>query len=192
MKKSVAIIPSFPVVEQVYNFKKQLYRKIGWFRSSNSLAHLTVAEFEANERDARVWSSKMEHFCSDRRPFDIHFNKIKVFRNTGTIYVALDDHSAALTKNLMANVHNYTAGLKAVRIYEPHMTIARGLDEVQLRKAFDLFSQVRIDMTFTCNDLCIRKLDEVKLQYELESRHSFKGNPYLILATPQLQMATLF
>ncbi len=45
-KYSVVFHPSETVIEAVKEFKEQLSTKIGWFPSKNSLAHVTICEFE--------------------------------------------------------------------------------------------------------------------------------------------------
>ena len=45
-KYSVVFNPSETVIETVKELKEQLSTKIGWFPSKNSLAHITICEFD--------------------------------------------------------------------------------------------------------------------------------------------------
>jgi hypothetical protein len=75
----------------------------------------------------------------------------------------------------MSTFHNATKQLKPnTKVGVPHLSIARkGLTAQQIEIAKTLIGP--IDLTFTCDSLCIRKYDEQKRQYELYRKIQFSG-----------------
>ena len=176
MFRSIAIIPSAAVISQVQYYKQSLARKIGWYPSSNADAHITVNTFISDSWRHEAWLKKLEHFCSVRTPFVIRFDSVKLFRPTRTLYLAPDKQSIETLKYLMSDFHGYTKDLKATRTYEPHMTIARSLKPEDLEKAMAHFERCKVNLVTDCDALYVRKLNEARGQYQVESRHFFEGN----------------
>lgn len=46
---SIVFQPNHEIVMQLKQYKNMLADRIGWFHSKNSLAHITIAEFNASD-----------------------------------------------------------------------------------------------------------------------------------------------
>lgn len=175
MQYSIAIIPPRYIVRKAEKMKRDLCGEIDPYPSVHSEAHFTISTFSVHEAEHDIWLKKLERFCAEASSFKVHLNSIETFPSSGCIYIAPDDLSRRRIKRFMADFHRETSCLKAIRTHEPHMTIGRGLTEIQLIRAKNYFIGLPIDLTFECNQLCIRKLDLTRRQYEVEYAYPFEG-----------------
>lgn len=173
MTKSIVIAPPVAIMHFVDKLKKLLYDEIGWYHSVNAPATLNISNFEAGLYYSTLWQRKLERFCAQSNPFKVHFDRVGCFEDSGTVYLALDKASLDTTINFMDAFHKGAKDLKATSAYMPHMTIARGLNDEQLKKAMALLAHVTIDLSFECDQICIRQLDERRQQYGFEKSYSF-------------------
>ena len=57
-KYSVAIHPSEDIILLVKEMKKKLFDEVNWFHSKNSIAHITICEFEATDDEIEIIKNK--------------------------------------------------------------------------------------------------------------------------------------
>lgn len=80
-KYSVVFHPSETVLEAVKERKEQLSAKIGWFPSKNSLAHVTICEFEYEVETYENIKSRIANYCRYQNPFKVTFNAFGNYTN---------------------------------------------------------------------------------------------------------------
>ena len=87
-KYSVVFHPSETVIEAVKELKEQLSAKIGWFPSKNSLAHVTICEFDCELTTYENIKSRIANYCSYQNPFEVTFNTFGNYSN-GAFFIAV-------------------------------------------------------------------------------------------------------
>lgn len=80
-KYSVVFHPSETVIEVVKELKEQLSAKIGWYPSKNSLAHVTICEFEYEDETYENIKSRIANYCRYQNPFEVTFNEFDNYTN---------------------------------------------------------------------------------------------------------------
>ena len=169
---SVAISPPEAVISQVADMKQQLKNKIGFYQSCNSLAHITINGFIGNEATLQRWQRYLTDFTANCTPMTLCFNRTGYFGN-GAFFLAPDDESKVGLVGMMKRFH---AGFPAAAFGKstvPHISIGRQLNDDQLAVAKDLITNV--DLSFVCDNLVIRKLNEDRGQYDIYKRFDFSG-----------------
>jgi 2'-5' RNA ligase len=172
---SVAIYPPNAVIEEFRRLKDSLAEYIGWFNSKNSDAHITINLFFADEEELAIWKNYLVRFCSNQFPFEISLVKTGFYPN-GAFYLSPDDNARKILVELMKSF-NKSAPLKGeTKSTDPHMSIARKLNKNQLDIADKLLSDREYNISFTCGDIVLRRFDEKKRQYVIDSRYGFSSN----------------
>ncbi|WP_284653458.1 2'-5' RNA ligase family protein [Flavobacterium terrisoli] len=174
-KYSVAIVPSEEIVVLVAHIKQELSEKIGWFNSKNSQAHITILEFEANEKDIEKITNPIKTLCDTLKPIEVSFNHYDAFPN-GAFFIAPTDKSRIELKSIMKQVESVTKHVKnAYRSHEPHISIGRRLDEAKLKTAIETFTD--INFSFECDAIALRVFNENRKQFAVIEKFPFNDNP---------------
>lgn len=175
----VGICPPMATEDHVGIFKKELEERIGWYSSANSKAHISFMEFFDEDGQLHMMEEYLSRFCKNIEPFNAVFDHFGRFARA---YCLLpDDASRKLLANLMRQFHRGKPFAKEDSFDKPHISIGRKLSEEQIAVANDLFSARLIRHGFQCNDLCIRKFNPVKKQYEVYKRFTLCKPPDLSL-----------
>ncbi|MES2543275.1 MAG: 2'-5' RNA ligase family protein [Bacteroidota bacterium] len=175
IKCSIAIIPSQEVCILVDNVKKELFKKIGWFNSVNSKAHITISEFESTEDEAMIIINKVKTIAEMIEPIQVSFENYNSFLN-GAFYISPEEISKHRLKKIMKCFHIATKSIsKVYKNSEPHITIGRKLEEKKLKIALENFTS--IEFSFNCEAVSIRIYDRKIQQYITTETFSFDNNP---------------
>ncbi|MDB5013944.1 MAG: 2-5 ligase [Daejeonella sp.] len=177
VKHSVVFIPPLPELTLVKEMKCKLHSKIGRYVSCNSQAHITICEFEASEKELIPIKAKLSVLCDSEIPIEVHFNHINNY-GSKTIFIAPSVESKPQLKRLMTGIQENLHALHRVRwgkSTDPHMSIARGLDQEKSAIANSLFKT--IDMTFCCDRIALRRLDHQIKQFVVIDEYLFKSMP---------------
>ena len=102
-KYSVVFHPSETVIEAVKELKEQLSTKIGWFPSKNSLAHITICEFDYELATYENIKSRITAYCRYQNRFDVTFNSFENFTN-GAFFIAPDIESKIKMAEIMKEI----------------------------------------------------------------------------------------
>lgn len=78
---SIVLHPAPEIIDKVKTMKNELASSIGWYNSRNSLAHITVNEFEAHPSDLSRILSNIDSICNTIKPTEAYFNSLDTFPN---------------------------------------------------------------------------------------------------------------
>lgn len=171
---SIAIHPSEEIIASIKNMKEQLAATVGWFHSKNSIAHITICEFEASENDLERVKKQLERTCDSIFPVSVQLNSFGSFPN-GAFYIAPDSESRTNLQPIMKSFHNALVVKTFHHSEEPHLSIARKLAPENLNKASQLFTS--IDESFLCDGIVLRMLDMELKQFRVIDSFKFNGQP---------------
>ncbi|CAM4276585.1 2'-5' RNA ligase family protein [Flavobacterium terrigena] len=171
---SIAINPSLELITTIKNMKEQLATEVGWFNSKNSIAHITICEFESSERDLERIKKQLERICDTITPVPVKLDDFGTFPN-GAFYIAPDTDSKEALQPVMKSFHNALLVKTFHHSDTPHISIARKLTPENLIKASQLFTS--INESFLCNGIVLRMLDMQLKQFRVIDAFEFKGLP---------------
>ena len=103
-KYSVAIHPSEAIILLVKDLKKKLFEEINWFHSKNSIAHITICEFEATDAEIEIIKNKLDLLCDTLEPFEVDLNGFDWYPN-GAFFINANEVSKTKLKEVMKNTH---------------------------------------------------------------------------------------
>ena len=183
-KYSVVFYPSETVIEAVKELKEQLSAKIGWFPSKNSLAHVTICEFDCELTTYENIKSRIANYCSYQNPFEVTFNTFGNYSN-GAFFIAPNTESKIKMSEMMKEIPKQIQFPVSHKSSEPHISIGRQLTEAQLKIAYNLFDSV--DLDFICEGITIRIFNPDRKQYDV-----LETIPFLSELEPKKEQLTLF
>jgi 2'-5' RNA ligase len=154
----------FPTIEQqnlIKSYKKSLKNEIGWFGSANSNAHITIINLE-NEFIFDLYINQIIDFCKTVIPQKVKFNSLDSFGNS-TFFISPDEESLIYLNTIIIDLHKYIDF--NIKNAHAHITIARGLNDEKIKKAFMQFSSTKINFEFICDCIYVRKFNQQTKQY---------------------------
>jgi 2'-5' RNA ligase len=169
---SIAIHPSPELIATIKSMKEKLATEVGWFNSKNSIAHITICEFQASENDLERVKKQLERICDTITPVSVRLNSFGTFPN-GAFFIAPDSDSKIDLQPIMKLFHNVLIVKTTHHSDEPHLSIARKLSSENLIKATQLFTT--IEESFLCNGIVLRKFDSEIKQFHVIDEFEFKG-----------------
>ena len=171
-KYSVVFHPSETVIEAVKKLKEQLSAKIGWFPSKNSLAHVTICEFEYEDETYENIKSRIANYCRYQNSFGVTFNAFGNYTN-GAFFISPDTESKNKMAEIMKEIPKQIQFPVSHKSTEPHISIGRQLSAEQLKEAYNMFQE--INLNFTCEGITIRIFNPERKQYDVLETIPFKG-----------------
>lgn len=182
---SIVIQPSEQVVEEVKQMKELLASKIGWYNSKNSLAHMTINEFERDEKELENIKVKLTEITKSLHPQVVEFNSFDTFPN-GAFFLAPNESSKNYLKKIMTSVHQKFPYPVKIKSSEPHISIGRRIQPEKVEIARSLFTESP-KITFTCNKIVLRVFNDKRKQFD-----SIESFPFLAEASKELIQGSLF
>ncbi|WP_228520838.1 2'-5' RNA ligase family protein [Flavobacterium sp. HJJ] len=164
--------------------KKQLAGEVGWYNSKNSVGHITICEFKANETAIEIIKKQIGKLCNPLIPVEVHLNEFGTFPN-GAFFIAPNNNSKKDLKHIMKHFNKSLQVLDMKKSDNPHLSIARKLSPENLIKANGLFTEVNLH--FVCDSVVLRQFDEKVKQFFATHTFKFGSNP-----TPEVIQGTLF
>jgi len=182
---SLVISPSEEIIALVKSMKELLAKEIGWFHSKNSLAHITINEFMADENEIEGIKKQLTNICDSIKPVAILLNAFDTYPN-GAFFIAPDAVSKTDLKQIMKHIHQSFRVKTLLRNNEPHLSIGRKLSTENIAAAYRLFSNP-VEFNFICSSISLRLFNPSIKQFEIIERFEFKNNP-----KPTFEQGTLF
>lgn len=184
--------PPNEVNEEVKYFKSVCADRIGDFKSSHSKAHITIP-FEENRQKVFVAEpaiERMEKRLNTMAPITLHINGFDIFPNHvsgNTIYAAFDIDNR--TKNWFRLLLKEMQLSK--RTLTPHLTIARGLSDDQLKQVWPYFMKQKFNAKFEVTEMLMLKrwLFEAESSWKVFKRIQFLNQ---FTTSAQINSPTLF
>lgn len=183
-KYSVVFHPSETVLEAVKLLKEQLSAKIGWFPSKNSLAHVTICEFDCEDITYEIIKSRISEYCRYQIPFPVTFNDFGNYTN-GAFFIAPNIESKLKMENVMREIPKQIPFSVNHKSVDPHISIGRQLNKEQLQIAYSLFQSVALN--FICDGITLRIFNTIRKQYDI-----LETIPFLSETKPEKEQWTLF
>lgn len=171
---SIAIHPSEEIISLVKSMKEELAEAIGWFNSKNSVAHITINEFEADTVSIERIKKQLFQICDAFEPIDIHFDAYGSYPNNGAFFLAPDGDSKEGLKAIMKSINDSLRVKAMFKSSDPHLSIARRLTPEKTVVANDMFTS--IDLRFLCDSVVIRKFNTERKQFDVMDTFRFNGN----------------
>ena len=172
-KYSICYHPSNELIEDVKQIKLELANHIGWYNSKNSLAHITIAEFVANDREIAIIHKQLLRLTQAFSPVDIYLNAFNSFPN-GALFLEVEaDVQQALNKYNKQILQTCTLNSPYIS-NSPHLSIARKLDSERLQKAIEVLAKP--NLYFSCNQIALRRLNLDRKQFDIIQTYPFLGN----------------
>jgi len=173
-KYSLCFQPDALLIEQVKIMKDQLGDVIGWYPSKNSLAHLTIAEFQASESDIQRMHQQILRCCASFTPVETYLTAFGTYPN-GTFFLQVDAHAKPLLQAYAQKLFQTLQLKQAYKCTDPHLSIGRKLEEEKIQQAYALFEQPNLH--FTCNLIVLRRLNTVRRQFDIIANYPFLSQP---------------
>ena len=179
MKHSIPLfsLVIFPNPEQstlIKYYKQLLKDHIKKFGSANAAAHITVINFE-NELSLQLHLDRIREFCRTAIPQKVTLNAWSSFGES-TFFIAPGQTPQQYLDNLVIDLHRYL-GLKMKNAHA-HLSITRGLDARNMKKAYELFRNTSINSQFNCDSFSIRRFNEQTHQYsDVQEKIDFGNSP---------------
>jgi len=170
---SIVIHPQNSIIELFKTLKSKLFVKIGTYGSYNSIAHITILEFDATEEELRFIIEKLERIALREISFDAVFDKVICSDLSKAIFILPNKSGNEFFKKLLVKVRKQIKGDK--NKYNAHLTIGRKLKPEQVKKSKGIFQNVKFD--FHCNQLALRILNKDIGQFEVLKTFPFSGKP---------------
>ncbi len=157
----LVVNPQQNIWQQVMDEKVNFFNTYREIVAVKTKPHITVANFLAKEEMEPTMLKWMHNIISVKTAFNVVLNNYSGFPNANTIYLRVQDHQPfkQLAKELkVIDELVRDNGLpKAHLISNPHMTIARRLDESIYERAMMEYSKKDFHAEFTVNELILLK-----------------------------------
>lgn len=184
-KYSVVFHPSEDGIEIIKKLKLELFDVIGWYGSCNSVAHITIGGFKANENQLEKYREKLFKITDTLTPVQIYLDHFDVYEESRAFFIAPSEDTKINLKPMMKKIQEALQISSKDRSDAPHISIGRNLTPENIQIARDLFTAINMD--FLCDAIILREFDPVKKQYFILETFPFGSNPQ-----PELIQGSLF
>lgn len=183
-KYSIAIVPSNEIVSLIKSYKDLLASNIGSYKSRNAMAHITVKEIFANEKELELTIKQLQRICNSFLPFSVRCTHFNSYTSNKTIFIEPDFDSKKSLIEVMKKIQKTTT-IKSNHISsDPHISIGRGIQKFEEALAILSFP---LDINFIVDSIVIRKFNPEIKQYEI-----YRTIPFLSLPNQEPQQMSLF
>lgn len=164
MKNLYSVVIHLPenIIHLFREFKNQLYKESGKYSSCNSVAHITVVEFEATDDQLNKIRLKLIKIANEEKSFDAVFDRVICSEKSLSAFALPDKNSKEDFKKLLKKIRTE---LKIKGRNDAHISIGRKLSTDKIEISRRLFSNVYFD--FHCNMIALRKFDNEIKQFEI-------------------------
>ncbi len=168
---SIVIHPQDSIIDLFKFFKKKLYNTIGKYGSYNSIAHITILEFDATDEELIFIIERLKRITLKEISFDTVFDKVICSESSKAIFILPNKIGDEIFKKLLTKIRKQIKG--DGNKSNAHLTIGRKLKPEQLKKSEDIFNDIKFD--FHCNQIALRRLNEDIRQFEIIQIFPFHG-----------------
>lgn len=184
-KYSVVIHPSEDGIEVIKKIKLELFNVIGWYNSCNSVAHITIGGFTANENQLDKYRQKLSKIADTLIPVQVYLDHFAAYEESRAFFISPNEDSKISLKSMMKKIQETLVISSKDRSDDPHISIGRNLSPENIKITGDLFTTINMD--FLCDTVILREFDPIKRQYLILETFPFGSNPQ-----PQLIQGSLF
>lgn len=171
---SLVIFPTPDHSKLIKSWKQLLKSKIEWFNSANSVAHITIIQFE-NEMELALYIDSVREFCKTVVAQNVTFDSFGKFEYAGAFFIAPNTNSKMYLDNLIVAIHKFIDFKINPDRVNAHMSIARKLHGEKMKTCEILFKNIDVNLKFCCDAIYVRKFNEQSKQYsEIIEKISFE------------------
>lgn len=167
---SLILQPSPEVVTEVAYLKNQLATTIGWYNSKNSLAHITINEFEAPASELEKIKNHVTSIADFLKAEEVLFNRLDTFPN-GAFFIAPNEDSKIYLKQVMQKIHQAFIYKTDIKSNEPHISIGRKISPENIVIAKNLFETPTL--SFLCDRIALRIFNPERKQFDIVEEFIF-------------------
>jgi len=160
--------------DAVADVKSDVCKRVGWFNSRNSDAHITVWEGSANEDKLKLIVAKISEFTNFLSPVQIAFSSSQIGDN-GAFFLIPEQFDKKKLVEMFKDIYKILPVKRKSGSFSPHISIARGLEASQIAVIRERFSGFFLPLSFLCHEVCLRKFDEISGQFVIINRFSFEA-----------------
>jgi hypothetical protein len=171
---SIVVYPQREIINRVRSLKDALAAKIGWYASRNSEAHITINIFLADQFELDFYKKCIEKICRSQRVYKVIFDRLSISKFSNAIVLLPNDSSKLYLNGLLKVFRKKLKSKDSVSGTKAHISIGRELSSAQIDQAEHLYGNINI--TFNCDTIAIRKLDEVKKQFVVINEFKLLGS----------------
>ena len=183
-KYSIAFVPTLETILLIKSYKDLLASKIGSYKSRNSIAHITIKEIFANDKELELTINQLTRCCESFKTVNVHCTHFSSYPTNRTIFIEPDLNSKSNLIPLMKKIKKSTTLKSNHTSTDPHISIGRGIVKYEEAMATLNFP---LNINFEINSVCIRKFNPEIKQYEI-----FKIIPFLGLPSNETEQLSLF
>lgn len=170
---SIIFYPKDQTLNAVKNLKSNLTSQINDYASQNSLAHITIAGFEANESQLLGVSEYLTKFVKNEVAFTALFNQFSCSTfSKGAVFLPSGNYKSRI-HTITKKVRKMISITKMSVISNPHVSIGRELSEEQLNVAHEMFNDESFE--FECCQIALREFNTERGQYDIKETFTFTG-----------------
>ncbi len=184
-KYSVVFHPSEDGIEFIKKIKLDFFNTVGWYSSCNSIAHITIGGFKANENQLTKYIQKLFTIADTLTPVQIYLDHFDAYEESRAFFISPNEDSKTNLKPMMKKIQEALLISSKDRSDDPHISIGRNLTPENIQIARDLFTTINLD--FLCDAIILREFDPIKKQYFILETFPFSSNP-----RPELIQGSLF
>lgn len=171
-KYSLCFLPDEALIQKVKQMKLALADQIGWYNSKNSIAHITIAEFQSDELGINKVMERIRQQCLYFVPIEGSLDTFGHYPN-GAFFLAVDEKNKSILKTYAKKIIKKIDLSYIYKSSDPHLSIARKLDPDRLQEAFAFFDKP--NLPFTCSQIALRRFNPVRGQYDIIEYIPFKS-----------------
>lgn len=158
---SLVIFPPLEQLDLIKSYKELLKKHIGWYNSVNSAGHITLLNFD-NEMMLMLYIEQIREFCKSLIPQKVILNSFDSF-GVQTFFIAPNQTSLNYLNQLIIDLHQHLDF--KINDAHAHLSIARGLNATKIKTAYEIFSNIDVNLQFICNSFYLRKYNHKINQY---------------------------
>ncbi|HJY13146.1 MAG TPA: 2'-5' RNA ligase family protein [Flavobacterium sp.] len=184
-KYSIVFHPSEEGIEVIKKWKLELFKEIGWYGSCNSVAHITIGGFKANENQLDKYKQKLSKIADTLTPVHVYLDHFGAYEESRAFFISPSEDSKINLKPMMKKIQDALQISSKDRSDDPHISIGRNLTPENIQIARNLFTTINMD--FLCDAIILREFDPIRKQYFILETFPFGSN-----AQPELIQGSLF
>ncbi len=173
-KYSIAFIPDHLTISLIKSYKDFLASKIGSYKSKNSMAHITIKEFFATDKELEFTINQLKRCCQSFDSVQVQCLNFNSYETNKTIFIEPDLNSKQNLIPLMKKIQKNTTLKSNHFSSDPHISIGRGI--IKFEEALAVLN-FPLNIHFEINSVYIRKFNPNIKQYEIYKTIPFLGLP---------------
>jgi 2'-5' RNA ligase len=178
----LVILPDEYVAAEAIKIKQHFKDAYGCSKAFSMKPHLTLTKFVQNEKMEQAIVEHLEKFTRSIKPFDLissgfdHFPRHTIYINIANASPVVD-----IVENIKSGFAQILTGkeqYKPIFVTKPHLTIARGMKDVQHEEAWQEWEHREFKASFKVEEVVLLKKAVQHDVQDWEKYHAVKTFPF--------------